>query len=70
MKKVYNINIIGFNIWHLQTVFAVTLKDALKKTYKNNTELNAERENIKVSEQEDINISKSDYYLQLTLQWI
>jgi len=41
-------------------VFALTLKEALIQTYKNNTELNAERENIKVS-QEDLTISKADY---------
>ena len=39
---------------------ALTLSDALNETYKNNTELNAERENIKVS-QEDLVISKADY---------
>ena len=33
-------------------VFALTLKEALIQTYKNNTELNAERENIKVSEED------------------
>ena len=41
-------------------VFALTLKEALIQTYKNNTELNAERENIKVS-QKDLTISKADY---------
>ena len=46
--------------------FAVTLYDALNETFQNNTQLNAERENIKVSE-EDINISKSDYMPSLTL---
>jgi len=46
--------------------FAVTLYDALNLTYKNNIELNAERENIKASEQ-DINISEADYKPSLTL---
>ena len=47
-------------------VFALTLKEALIQTYKNNTELNAERENIKVS-QEDLTISKSDYLPSATI---
>tara|TARA_Y100000741_G_scaffold246156_1_gene188917 strand:- start:5 stop:1297 length:1293 start_codon:yes stop_codon:yes gene_type:complete len=46
--------------------FAATLYQALNDTYKNNTQLNAERESIKASE-EDINISKSDYMPSLTL---
>ena len=45
---------------------AVTLYQALNDTFKNNTQLNAERENIKASE-EDINISQSDYMPSLTL---
>ena len=45
---------------------ALTLSDALNETYKNNTELNAERENIKASI-EDINISKADYMPSVTL---
>ncbi len=46
--------------------FAVTLYQALNDTFKNNTQLNAERENIKASE-EDINISEADYMPSLTL---
>ena len=46
--------------------FAETLFEALNETYKNNTQLNAERENIKASE-EDINISQADYMPSLTL---
>ncbi len=46
--------------------FAVTLYDALNETYQNNTQLNAERENIKASE-EDINISEAEYRPSLTL---
>ena len=41
-------------------VLAVTLFDALTEAYKNNTNLNAERENINISE-EDLKISKSSY---------
>jgi len=46
--------------------FAATLYDALNETYQNNTQLNAERENIKASE-EDINISEAEYRPSLTL---
>jgi len=46
--------------------FAITLYNALNETYQNNTQLNAERENIKVSE-EDINISGADYKPSVTL---
>ena len=46
--------------------FALTLYEALNETYKNNTQLNAERENIKASE-EDINISQADYMPSLSL---
>ena len=45
---------------------AATLYEALIETYKNNTQLNAERENIKASE-EDLNISQADYKPSLTL---
>ena len=45
---------------------AITLYDALNQTYNNNIQLNAERENIIVSE-EDVNISKADYKPSLTL---
>ena len=46
--------------------FAVTLYDALNETFQNNTQLNAERENIKASE-EDINISEAEYRPSITL---
>ena len=45
---------------------AVTLYDALNQTYQNNIQLNAERENLKASE-EDVNISKADFKPSLTL---
>ena len=64
MKKIFIIAIIS--IFYFSNAFAVTLLDALNQTYKNNIQLNAERENIKVSE-EDINISKADYKPSLTL---
>jgi len=58
MRKVFLIIIVV--ILGTSNVFALTLKEALIQTYKNNTELNAERENIKVSK-EDLRISKGDY---------
>jgi outer membrane protein len=47
-------------------VFAITLFDALTQAYKNNPELNAERENISVSK-EDLKISKSGYLPSITI---
>ncbi len=64
MKKV--ILIIISLIFFIPKVFAVTISEALTQAYNNNTELNAERENIKVSE-EDLNISKGEYHPTLTL---
>jgi len=49
-----------------QKVFAVTLSEALLKAYINNPELNAERENIKISK-EDLNISISEFLPSVTL---
>ena len=64
MKKIFILfSLILFNF---SSALAVTLYDALNQTYKNNIQLNAERENIKASE-EDINISKADYKPSLTL---
>jgi outer membrane protein len=47
-------------------VNAETFTTALSKAYKNNSELNAERENINISEQE-LKISKGNYLPTLTL---
>ena len=49
-----------------QQVLAVTLFEALTEAYKNNTDLNAERENISVSE-ENLKISKSNYLPSVTI---
>ena len=49
-----------------QDVFAEKLSGALLEAYKNNPELNAERENLKVSK-EDLNISKSEFLPSVTL---
>ena len=64
MKKI--ILIIISLIFFIPNAFAITLSEALSQAYKNNAELNAERENIKVSE-ENLNISKGDYLPTLTL---
>ena len=64
MKKTL---LILFSVLFLnQQVLAVTLFEALTNTYKNNTDLNAERENIKISE-EDLKISKSNYLPTVTI---
>ena len=64
MKKI--LIVISLVLLHVSSASAVTLYDALNQTYQNNIQLNAERENIKASE-EDINISKADYKPTLTL---
>ncbi len=48
------------------TASAATLSDALKTTFQNNLELQAERKNLEV-QKEVLNISKSDFYPTLTL---
>ena len=64
MKKI--LFIVSLTLLNFSNVSAVSLYDALNQTYQNNIQLNAERENLKASE-EDINISKSDYKPSLTL---
>jgi outer membrane protein len=64
MKKIFIIVIAS--IFYLSNAFAVTLLDALNLTYQNNIQLNAERENIKVFE-EDIKISEADYKPSVTI---
>ena len=64
MKKLLIIFILTF---FLQTdSFAVNLSKALLEAYKNNPELNAERENISVSKQ-NLNISKSEFLPSITV---
>ena len=48
-------------------VNAETFSSALSKAFKNNSELNAERENINVSEQ-DLNIARGSYLPTITLE--
>ena len=64
MKKI--LVLISLSLFYFSNAFSVTLYDALNQTYQNNIQLNAERENIKVSE-EDINISKAEYKPSLSL---
>ena len=64
MRKI--LILISLTLFYFGNALAVTLYDALNQTYQNNIQLNAERENIKASE-EDINISKADYKPTLTL---
>tara|TARA_B100000700_G_scaffold12953_1_gene13082 strand:- start:19488 stop:20786 length:1299 start_codon:yes stop_codon:yes gene_type:complete len=47
-------------------VIAVELSKALSEAFKNNPELNAERENLKVS-QEDLKVSKSEFLPSITI---
>mgnify|MGYP000282222969 CR=1 FL=1 len=58
MKKL--LLVVSITVFSFSNAIAVTLYDALNQTYQNNIQLNAERENIKASE-EDINISQADY---------
>jgi outer membrane protein len=64
IKKIFFIllYIVFFN----QNAFAITLFEALSQAYKNNPELNAERENISVSK-ENLKISKSGYLPSVTI---
>ena len=64
MKKL--LILISLTILISSNAIAVTLYDALNQTYQNNIQLNAERQNIKASE-EDINISKANFKPTITL---
>jgi len=64
MKKIYLM--LFFMCWFNSYAFAVNLSDALLQAYKNNPELNAERENIEISKQ-DLNISRSGFLPSITL---
>ena len=65
MKKI--LLIVFSTLFLFSNVFAETFSSALKKAYENNSELNAERENIIVSEQ-DLNIAISAYLPTITLE--
>ena len=64
MKKIF---ITLFSVLFLnQQVLAVNLFEALSEAYKNNTDLNAERENINISES-NLKISKGNYLPIITI---
>ncbi len=65
MKKKFFL-ILLFSFFISGEVFAITLLDALNLAFKNNTELNAERENIEVAKQ-DLNISRGNYLPSMTI---
>ena len=65
MKKIILIFLGTFFLF--SEVNAETFSSALSKAYKNNSELNAERENINVSEQ-DLNIARGSYLPTITLE--
>ncbi len=58
--------IILSSLFLLTGVYAETFTNALKKTYNDNPELNAERESLNISKQ-DLNISKGSYLPTVTL---
>ena len=60
------LKIILFYIFLVSFAYAETFTSALKKTYKNNPELNAERETLNISKQE-LKISTSSYLPTVTL---
>ena len=60
------LKIILFYVFLVSFAYAETFTSALKKTYKNNPELNAERETLNISEQE-LKISTSSYLPTVTL---
>ena len=64
MKKF--VFIIFLTIFYISSVQAISLSEALLKAYKNNPELNAERENLNVSE-EDLKISRSEFLPSITI---
>ena len=64
MKKI--ITVICFSIIFFNQANATTLIQALGKAYKNNPRLNAERESIKISE-ENINEAKSEFLPTITI---
>ena len=58
--------IIFCTIFFPLSAFSATLKEALKQTFDNNLELQAERKNLEI-QQEVINMSRSDLLPSLTL---
>ena len=65
MKIILKIFFISFLF--LNNVLADTFNAAMKRAFDNNPELNAERENLNISEQE-LKVSKSSYLPTITLE--
>ncbi len=65
--KIFFLKIFFIVTFLTKSVFAETLNAALKRAYKTNPELNAERESINISEQE-LKVSKSSYLPSITLE--
>ena len=65
MKKILLILFGSFLV--ISNSYAESFSSALSKAFKNNSELNAERENIIISEQE-LKISRSSYLPTITLE--
>ena len=65
MKRFFLI-FISSSLLSFTNINAETFSTALKKAYNNNPELNAERENLNISEQE-LKISKGSYLPTVTL---
>ena len=64
MKKILIIFLLTF--LYNNSLFAITLSEALIETYKNNPILNAERENLNISK-ENMDISRSEFLPSITL---
>ena len=64
MKKIFLVFL--FTFINFNSVQAISLSDALLEAYNNNPELNAERENLNVSE-EDLKISRSEFLPSITI---
>ena len=64
MKKL--VLVFFLSIFHFTTAQAISLSEALLEAFKNNPELNAERENLNVSE-EDLKISWSEFLPSITI---
>jgi len=66
MRKIILILSVLFTIFSPIKVLAIDLKEAIIKAYRNNPELNAERENLKISEQE-LKVARSEFLPSITI---
>ena len=63
MKKL--LILVSLTLFCFSNAFAVTLYDALNQTYQNNIQLNAERENLKASEEDISSLELTKGTMQL-----